>query len=726
MEINSLTHCPALAVTVALALFAVSAEAQQRAIDAPIPGTDGVLEGADYWSETPKILSAGLGFEGIIGLDELTEESLRAAGAGWFGSMTCTNGDVPPILAKTAATDKATMAALATGTPDFSDALPIVFSWPVATETIDVSDFHFTLNTGDIGTLTGFTMFPNWELNERNVVVVMGELGNRGRGDEADAIFPVRLDVVGDLTLVGPGGQEFNARGLSWETEKTPYDSGPVLVGAKITHVDPVPIGEGGLRGLELLTGAFPNDELALHGAGDFRIRVLTSGGFSPDGVSALRPDHFQDFFRLHATGIDGETVLLDTIGVDYAVAGGSLRIIGMADLGQRASDAAGIFYDDCYAEDRDNYIDIILVGDEAAARNVTFVEIPALEGGYRAFFNPGGPGPDPFEGVRYTAPGPSDLEPVINALDDPMRVSRAGPPEPTIISLRQGDVILAQNAGMLPESIAWDAAKGHFLTSSIAFGGVFSVQDTGVTRPFIQSSNLTSTVGLTIDAARGRLLVTNGDFMAAVDEDRPGFAQLGIYDLATGEELHFVDLGALAPGLHMPNDVTLDADGNAYVTDSLAPVIYKVDVTGSAELFAIDTCFGFLNGIVYHPNGYLLVSANDDRALLKVPLDDPSRVSEVDILRPVNADGMILTDSLDLLAVIRPPVGSLLRLQSDDDWASASVAERAPAILRSFPTDVTLRDGSAFVIHANFGAIRQQEVPLAFEILRPNFEAER
>lgn len=62
--------------------------------------------------------------------------------------------------------------------------------------------------------------------------------------------------------------------------------------------------------------------------------------------------------------------------------------------------------YDDGYAEDRDNYIDIILVGDEEAARNVTFVEIPALEGGYRAFYNPGGPGPEPFEGVRYTAPG--------------------------------------------------------------------------------------------------------------------------------------------------------------------------------------------------------------------------------------------------------------------------------------------------------------------------------
>ncbi|MEM7034616.1 MAG: hypothetical protein AAF629_34060 [Chloroflexota bacterium] len=36
--------------------------------------------------------------------------------------------------------------------------------------------------------------------------------------------------------------------------------------------------------------------------------------------------------------------------------------------------------------------------------------------------------GPKPFEGVRYTASGSPDLEPVIIALDDPMRVDRKGP----------------------------------------------------------------------------------------------------------------------------------------------------------------------------------------------------------------------------------------------------------------------------------------------------------
>ena len=102
------------------------------------------------------------------------------------------------------------------------------------------------------------------------------------------------------------------------------------------------------------------------------------------------------------------------------------LRVLSQSHVGQAVDEGNGIFYQDCYSEDRDNYIDIILSGDLDAARSVTHVEIPSLAGGYRAFYNPGGPGPEPFEGIRYTEPGPADLEPVIIAIDDPMRVSRS------------------------------------------------------------------------------------------------------------------------------------------------------------------------------------------------------------------------------------------------------------------------------------------------------------
>ena len=388
---------------------------------------DGALKEADYWSDEPGILSAGMGFEGIIGWPEVNEETVREAEGSWYGSVMCTNGEDPPAGAYTSTVSTAGIELFYKGTAEDDDGLPIVFSWPVATETVDLTDFQFTLNTGEIVFPNSAGMLPNWELNERNTVVVFGDFGNRGLSSEEGAIFPVRLDIVEDetpLLLIGPNGQEFNAVGLSWETDTSPYDSGPKLVGAKLNHVGNEALGEGGL-GFGTRSGVLPNDELSLYDEGDFRIRVLTTGGFSPDGITGLTPTMFEDFFRIHANGSNGELVLLEKVGQEYLVAGGTLRIVGLSDLGQKENPDEGIFYDDCYAEDRDNYIDIILVGDEAAARNITYVEIPSLEGGYNAFYNPGGPGPEPFEGVRYTAPGPADLEPVINALDNPMRVSR-------------------------------------------------------------------------------------------------------------------------------------------------------------------------------------------------------------------------------------------------------------------------------------------------------------
>ena len=388
---------------------------------------DGALKEADYWSDEPGILSAGMGFEGIIGWPEVNQETVREAEGSWYGSVMCTNGEDPPAGAYTSTVSTAGIELFYKGTAEDDDGLPIVFSWPVATETVDLTDFQFTLNTGDIVFPNSAGMLPNWELNERNTVVVFGDFGNRGLSSEEGAVFPVRLDIVEDetpLLLIGPNGQEFNAVGLSWETDTSPYDSGPKLVGAKINHVGNEALGEGGL-GFGTRSGVLPNDELSLYDEGDFRIRVLTTGGFSPDGITGLTPTMFEDFFRIHANGSNGELVLLEKVGQEYLVAGGALRIVGLSDLGQKENPDEGIFYDDCYAEDRDNYIDIILVGDEAAARNITHVEIPSLEGGYSAFYNPGGPGPEPFDGVRYTAPGPADLEPVINALDNPMRISR-------------------------------------------------------------------------------------------------------------------------------------------------------------------------------------------------------------------------------------------------------------------------------------------------------------
>ena len=68
--------------------------------------------------------------------------------------------------------------------------------------------------------------------------------------------------------------------------------------------------------------------------------------------------------------------------------------------------------------------VDIIVLGTGDSVRSLLAVEIPAAEG-YSALYNPGGPGPNPVPDTRYTAAGPPDVELIIDAIDDPMRVTR-------------------------------------------------------------------------------------------------------------------------------------------------------------------------------------------------------------------------------------------------------------------------------------------------------------
>ena len=395
---------------------------------------DGNLIAADYWSDTPKILSAGVGFADIVGVvgDVLDQELVRSAGGAWSTAHSC-GPDVRHYTSVSLQSGVALAFIHETPYGDLEDGaigldgLPVVFSWPMDTRTLDITDFRLTLSTGEVVTPKAAGPYPCAENNERNVAVLFGEFANRLPSTDPAARFPVRVEVVADddpLMLVGPGGEAVSAVGLFKENSTSPYDpdNGPRLVGAKLNHIGEEALGEG-ISNPASAAMFVPNDELVLYDEGDFRLRILTSGGFSPDGIRGVLPTDFETFFRIHAVGEDGEDVLIENAGVSYAVRGGTLRVVGLAELG--APEGETVVYDGCYGEDKDNYIDIILAGDEAAARNITYIEIPSREGGYGAFYNPGGPGSTPFDGVTYTSPGPRDMEPVLIALDDPMRVTR-------------------------------------------------------------------------------------------------------------------------------------------------------------------------------------------------------------------------------------------------------------------------------------------------------------
>lgn len=385
-----------------------------------------VLINADLWTDQPEILAASWGFEGIIGIPGLLNagdlDKAIDAGAGvnldWAGL-----DPTPPIRNLTSGASQVGILAVGFGNIiPYADAMPIEFSWPLLPSTVSPDNIQITLNTGEVVTPVAAALNPNYDYNERHVIVVFGIFGNRILPGDPGAVYPVLVTfVAGDspLKAVGPNGP-VSIIGLSRESSN-PFVSGPQLVGAKLTRYS-----SAGDFPPPALDTAFPNDAWSLYGSdAQYRLRLYTSGGFSPDGVSGYMPQDFASTFRLTAENSQGQEVLIDKANTWYDLGVGKLMIVGMAEVGP--PDADGAITRPYYQEDHDNYFDIIIKGDEAAVRQLKAVEIPtSAVPGYTDIYNPGGPGRTPQPDITYTAPAAPQLFPIDMSLDKPKTVSYA------------------------------------------------------------------------------------------------------------------------------------------------------------------------------------------------------------------------------------------------------------------------------------------------------------
>ncbi|MBD0378218.1 MAG: hypothetical protein ICV51_21645, partial [Flavisolibacter sp.] len=155
----------------------------------------------------------------------------------------------------------------------------------------------------------------------------------------------------------------------------------------------------------------------------------------------------------------------------------------------------------------------------------------------------------------------------------------------------------------------------------------------------------------------------------------------VGEYDLYTGTRILFTDLTALLPGVPVfTNDVVLDPEGNAYVTNSFSPVIYKVDRYGKASVFFQNAAFatgpdefGF-NGIQYDERGFLLVAHTSLNEIIKIPLRKPTDYSVVQLDALLSFPDVLLLskDGKQLVVVNEDRVLSFI---SNDQWKSGSVS---------------------------------------------------
>lgn len=280
---------------------------------------------------------------------------------------------------------------------------------------------------------------------------------------------------------------------------------------------------------------------------------------------------------------------------------------------------------------------------------------------------------------------------------------------------------------GWLHECAKWDAEGGRFLVSTFFGAGVAEVRVGGGSlveeRVIVADPEVAGKValGLVVDAPRRRVLV--------VYADRPprfGYAAVGAYELGSGRRIFLARLDG--PGeSSFADDVAADEDGNAYVTDIKGSKIWKVSPDGE-PLSAItnatftqrpgtmDNLVG-LNGIVYHPNGYLLVIHTTGGDLFKVN-PKTGAVSVVKVLGSLKRG-----DGLELLSPTKMAVAGMPSrlVESSDDWETARVTGRYVGPAHRVGSSATVKDGDVYVNHVfGFGLGRKKTHVIAKAVFAP------
>lgn len=223
----------------------------------------------------------------------------------------------------------------------------------------------------------------------------------------------------------------------------------------------------------------------------------------------------------------------------------------------------------------------------------------------------------------------------------------------------RDHHVINFKSPNLFPESMRWDPKGQHFVLSSLRHPTIVTVSDAGVVHTLISDISLPTNsilLGVAIDTSGNRVLAT---VHVPATESSPVFNALVGYDLSSRKRLFLTQLSSATDdeesnSSDVANDVAVDFSGNAYVTNSGADMIWKVDGEGKASILSRSNVFKShpvdrtawyhycgLNGIVYNSKGYLLVVQSNTGKLYKVDPDE-GRARTVKLNKDLTAgDGM-------------------------------------------------------------------------------------
>lgn len=273
-------------------------------------------------------------------------------------------------------------------------------------------------------------------------------------------------------------------------------------------------------------------------------------------------------------------------------------------------------------------------------------------------------------------------------------------------------------DVGLYPEGIDYDSKNEKFLFSSLYKGAIYAMNTKGEVSTFATSTKLVLPTGIYTDEVRNRLIVANADLgisQKSTAGSAGSVATVSIFNLTSGELIKEIDLKNFTPNTgSCPNDIAVDTNGNIYITDSFSPIIYKLDKNYAASVFATNILFQpkpnefGLNGIVFHPDGYLLVVKTDTSTLLKISLSNPATITEVTETTFSAPDGIELDKNNNLVIVENGlGLGKTYTFSSTNNWTSAVKISETNIGKEDFPTTASLAsDGNVYVISSKLGKL--------------------
>ncbi|XP_059316780.1 uncharacterized protein LOC132067529 [Lycium ferocissimum] len=268
------------------------------------------------------------------------------------------------------------------------------------------------------------------------------------------------------------------------------------------------------------------------------------------------------------------------------------------------------------------------------------------------------------------------------------------------ISTAKNPHVINFRSTNLYPESFTWDPKSQHFIVGSTRnHHKIISVSDAGVVETLISDTSLppnSSFLGLSVDRHSNRLL-------AVIHRRSPPFNAVASYDLQSRRRLFLSPIAMVTEDAlqsAVAKDVAVDYDGNAYVTDSVNDVIWKVDSNGDVSIFSKSKAFKShpvnvmttvgLNGIVYNTRGYLLVVQSNTGKLFKVNVDDGTARTVTLTKDLTGGEGIAVRKDGVVLVVSRD---KLYFLKSNDGWGEGGVFDETALEAERSPTAVTVGD---------------------------------